>query len=54
MLNSLKMIIGVIGFTLLYADNALALPVRVPEPATFSLLLIGGGGLYLLHRRGRK
>ena len=55
MIHSLKVMMGVIGGALLFASTAFAgLPTSVPEPSTLSLLALGGGGLYWLHRRSRK
>ena len=55
MIRSLKMITGVVGGALLFASSAFAsIPTDVPEPATLTLVGIGGGALYLLHRRSRK
>lgn len=56
MMDSLKMIIGVISVGLVLAGTAFA-SIEVPEPATAaSLLLTGGvgGALYVLHRIRRK
>ena len=57
MIHCLKVITGVVGGALLFASTAFAseaAPTVVPEPATLSLLALGGGALYLFQRRIRK
>ena len=58
MIHSLKVIMGVIGGALLFASTAFAGDINsiisLPEPATLTLLGIGGAALYLVQRRNRK
>ena len=52
---SLRVLATAIGGVLLLAGNAFAdVPVPVPEPASMTLMAVGGAGLYLLNRRRRK
>jgi hypothetical protein len=52
---SFRSVIGAVGAVLLCAGSAFANDVpTVPEPATMTLMAMGGAGMYLLNRRRRK
>jgi hypothetical protein len=52
---SLRLVIGATVAVLLFAGVAFAdEPSPVPEPATTTLMALGGAGMYLLNRRRKK
>lgn len=54
-MSSLRLVIGAIGAVLLFAGVGFADDLTpVPEPATMTLMALGGAGMYLLNRRRKK
>jgi hypothetical protein len=52
---SLRLLASAIGGVLLFAGTAMAdIAQPIPEPASMTLMAIGGAGLYLLNRRRQK
>jgi lysozyme family protein len=52
---SLRVLVTAMGGVLLFAANAMAdVQTPIPEPASMTLMAVGGAGLYLLNRRRRK
>ena len=52
---SLRSVGCALGAVLLFAGTAMAdVQTPIPEPASLTLMAIGGAGLYLLNRRRQK
>jgi lysozyme family protein len=52
---SFRLLATAIGGVLLFAGTAMAdIAEPIPEPASMTLMAVGGAGLYLLNRRRQK